>query len=94
VLTKVLYTIHFQALKAQQDRDEQVQQLWGTVIDTLDFMKELDPLGAIKGLEKTVQAIMKQIYDCTLFLRSYAERTFVGEYILLEICMDCTHDNC
>jgi hypothetical protein len=42
-------------------------------------MREAEPLKEIQGLEKTVQAMMKQIYDCTLFLRSYGERGFVGE---------------
>jgi hypothetical protein len=30
------------------------------------------------ALEKTVQSIMKQIYDCSLFLRSYGAQVFVG----------------
>jgi hypothetical protein len=67
-----------QALKAQQDRDGRIRDLWEVVLDTLDFMKQADPLKEIQGLEKTVQSIMKQIYDCTLFLRSYGERGFVG----------------
>jgi hypothetical protein len=67
-----------QTLKAQQDRDGKVRDLWGVVLETLDFMKQAEPLKEIQGLEKTVQSIMKQIYDCTLFLRSYGERGFVG----------------
>jgi hypothetical protein len=71
-------TKYLQIIRAQQARDAKVRQLWDTVLDTLDFMKQAEPLKAIKGLEKTVQAIMKQIYDCTLFLRSYGDRGFVG----------------
>jgi len=67
-------------LKAQQDRDDRVRGLWDMVVDTLDFMRQAEPLKEIEGLEKTVQAIMKQIYDCTLFLRSCEERGFLGEY--------------
>jgi hypothetical protein len=74
-------------MKAQQDRDGKVRQLWGTVVDTLEFMKQAEPLNEIQGLEKTVQAIMKQIYDCVLFLRSYGERGFIGGYLFL--CVDC-----
>jgi hypothetical protein len=63
--------IYLQALKAQQDRDKKVRDLWDLVLETLGFMKQPEPLKEIQGLEKTVQAIMKQIYDCALFLRSY-----------------------
>jgi hypothetical protein len=70
--------ICLQTLKAQQDRDDKVRDLWGLVLETLDFMKQAEPLKEILGLEKTVQAIMKQIYDCSLFLRSYGKRGFVG----------------
>ncbi|KAF8591398.1 WD40 repeat-like protein [Ramaria rubella] len=68
-------------LKAQQDRDRKVQQLWVKILDTLDFMKQAEAAEIakrIQGVEKTVQAIMKQIYDCVLFLRSYGERGFTG----------------
>jgi hypothetical protein len=71
--------LRLQILKAQQDKDAKVRQLWDVVLDTLDFMKLAEPLKEIKGVEKTVQAIMKQIYDCTLFLRGYGERGFFGE---------------
>jgi hypothetical protein len=69
---------HIQTLKAQQDRDGKVRDLWGVVLDTLDFMEQAEPLKEIQGVEKTVQSIMKQIYDCVLFLRSYGEGGFVG----------------
>ncbi|KAF8583155.1 glycosyltransferase family 1 protein [Ramaria rubella] len=68
-------------LKAQQDQDDKVKQLWATILDTLDFMKQAEDAEIperIKGVEKTVQAIMKQIYDCALFLRRYGEEGFKG----------------
>ena len=65
-------------LKAQQDRDKKVQVLWDTILDTLDFMKQADPLKDISGLERTVESIMKQLYECALFLRSYGEGGFIG----------------
>ena len=74
--------MHLQILKVQQDRDEKVRGLWDLVVDTLDFMRQAEPLKEIQGLERTVQAIMKQIYDCTLFLRSYGEKGFVGKYLV------------
>jgi hypothetical protein len=75
---------YLQTLKQQQDRDEKVRALWGTVLDALDFMRQAQPLKAIEGLEQTVQATMKQIYDCTLFLRSYGERSFISKCFLVQ----------
>jgi hypothetical protein len=74
-------------MKAQQDRDEKVRQLWGTVMDTLDFMNDAEPLNKIQGLEKTVQAMMKQIYDCVLFLRSYGQQGFASGCLVY--CIVC-----
>lgn len=73
--------IHQQILKSQQDRDDKVRGLWAIVLDTLDFMRQAEPLKEIQGLEKTVQATMKQVYDCALFLRGYGEDGFTGEYL-------------
>ena len=69
---------YLQIIHAQQARYAKARKLWDTVLDTLDFMKQADPPKEIKGLEKTVQAIMKQIYDCTLFLRRYEDQGVVG----------------
>jgi hypothetical protein len=71
-------TKYLQIIHEQQSHYAKARKLWDTVLDTLDFMKQADPSKEIKGLEKTVQAIMKQIYDCTLFLRSYGDRGVVG----------------
>ena len=81
-MTGAFWLIHKQIIQAQQDRDARVQRLWETIVDTLDFMKDAEPLEAIRGLEKTVQAMMKQIYVCALFLRCYEERGFTGEDVL------------
>ena len=72
-------------LKAQQDLDDNVRKLWETVADTLDFMKQADWFDSISGFEKTVQAIIKQIYDCVLFLRSYGDRGFMGKAIFCSV---------
>ena len=61
------------------------------VVNTLDFVRQAEPLKEIQGLERTVQAIMKQIYDCTLFLQSYRETGFVGKYLVNIIGMQFTY---
>jgi hypothetical protein len=53
-------------------------------------MRQAEPLKEIQGLERTVKAIMKQIYDCALFLRSYGEEGFVGKYLINNIGMQFT----
>ena len=65
-------------MTAQIDRDDRVRSLWNRVGDVLDLV---DPLGKYKehGLyKKKVEAILKQIYECVLFLRWYAEKGFMG----------------
>ncbi|KAF5375522.1 hypothetical protein D9615_009222 [Tricholomella constricta] len=64
-------------LQGQIERDEKVQQLWGTIVDTLDFMKDAEPLDKIRGLEKTTEAIVSQLYNCVLHLKKYEERGFL-----------------
>ena len=71
-------TKYLQIIHEQQARYAKARKLWDTVLDTLDFMKQADLPKEIEGLEKTVKAIMKQIYDCTLFLRSYGNQGVVG----------------
>jgi hypothetical protein len=65
--------------QAQVVREKKVLELWNTVLDSLDFMKEAEPLKVIAGLETTTQAIMKQIYECLLFLKNYEDRTFLSK---------------
>jgi hypothetical protein len=62
----------------QIGRDNRIRGIWETVQTTLDLV---DPLGKLKDMplyKKTVEAILKQIYECVLFLRWYADKTFGG----------------
>jgi hypothetical protein len=67
-----------QVVIAQMDRDERVRGLWNKVGDILDLV---DPLGEYKDhrlYKKNVEAILKQVYECVLFLRWYADKGFTG----------------
>ena len=60
------------------DRDDRVRRLWNRVGDILDLV---DPLGKYKNhrlYKRTVEAILKQLYECVLFLRWYADKGFGG----------------
>lgn len=62
----------------QIERDDRIRNLWEIVKRTVDLV---DPLGEFKDkplYKKTVEAILKQIYECVLFLRWYADKGFGG----------------
>jgi hypothetical protein len=48
------------------------------MVDMLGFMKEIEPLPKIRNLQDTVSAMMKQIYECALFIQAYGERSLTG----------------
>jgi hypothetical protein len=55
-----------------------VRRLWNRIRDILDLV---DPLGKYKDhrlYNKNVEAILKQVYECVLFLRWYADKGFAG----------------
>ena len=68
-----------QSLIAQFDRDQQVKDLWKTAADMLAFLKDADPV--IDELQRPIVSdMMKQIYDCTTFLRAYEGKGFLGQF--------------
>ena len=62
----------------QIERDDRIRSLWETVQSTLVL---LDPFGKLKDLplyKKTVEGMLKQVYECVFFLRWYAKKGFGG----------------
>ena len=58
--------------------DNRIQNLWDTVNDILDLV---DNFGDVKDealYKKTIEAILKQIYEFVLFMRWYADKGFGG----------------
>jgi hypothetical protein len=47
----------------------------------LAFVKEADPIPKIKSLDDTVSAMMRQLYECALFLQKYGESRVLGNYL-------------
>ena len=65
-----------QIVTDQIARDGRIRDLWSTVGDILD---RLDALGKHKDerlYKKKVELILKQIYQCVLFLRWYGAKGF------------------
>jgi hypothetical protein len=78
-----------QVVAAQIDRDDRVRRLWNRIGDILDLV---NPLGKYKDhqlYKKNVEAILKQVYECVLFLRWYADKGFAG--ILYFLCTQALH---
>ncbi|KDQ60043.1 hypothetical protein JAAARDRAFT_110813, partial [Jaapia argillacea MUCL 33604] len=65
-------TSGYKVLKAQADRDQQVKELWQKVADALDFLKQVDPVAKTQVfVTSMLLAMMKQVYECCLFLQNY-----------------------
>ncbi|KAF5374690.1 hypothetical protein D9615_008920 [Tricholomella constricta] len=45
----------------QYERDARIQDLWASVLETLDFMKDAEALRDVRSLTGTVQAMMEQL---------------------------------
>ncbi|KAH7918773.1 hypothetical protein BV22DRAFT_898290 [Leucogyrophana mollusca] len=60
---------------AQMDRDRKVQQLWSTTADMLSFLQDAEPV-VEQCQVRIVSEMMKQIYDCALFVREYCGKGF------------------
>ncbi|KAG5640181.1 hypothetical protein DXG03_000698, partial [Asterophora parasitica] len=69
----------YKVFEAQLEREAKVRELWDVIIDTLDFMEEAEPLKKVRGLEKTMQAIMSRLYDCIQHLKAYEEKGFLAK---------------
>jgi hypothetical protein len=83
-----------QALKGQQDRDDKIKTLLLTIVDVLGFVEEVDALSKIRKLEDTVSSMMKQIYECALFIQTYGEKGLASTYPSLSIFwIDGTFDD-
>ncbi|KAG5639893.1 hypothetical protein DXG03_002562, partial [Asterophora parasitica] len=80
-IAKAVWTVikaSHEIFKSQLEREAKIRDLWDIIIDTLDFMKEAEPLKKVRGLEKTVHAIMLQLYHCACNLIEYEQKGFFG----------------
>jgi hypothetical protein len=77
-----------QALMAQQNRDDKIKELFLTMRDMLEFVGDVDALPKISNLQCTVSSMMKQIYECALFIQEY------GKMSLARTCRCALHVDC
>ena len=70
--------ILLQIVTEQIAREARIRDLWTTVGDILDRVGALGKHKDEPVYKKKVEVILKQIYECVLFLRWYAEKGFGG----------------
>ncbi|KAH7918511.1 hypothetical protein BV22DRAFT_1100410 [Leucogyrophana mollusca] len=62
-------------MSAQMNRDQKVQQLWSTAADMLSLLGDAKPV--IEECQAPIVSdMMKQIYECALFVREYCGKGF------------------
>jgi hypothetical protein len=57
----------------EQKMDDDTRKLLLTMREVLEFVEEVDALPKIRNLQSTVSSMMKQIYECSLFIQEYAK---------------------
>jgi hypothetical protein len=58
----------------QQDLDNKIRTLLSTIRDMLGFLEDVDGVSKIGKLQDTVSSMMKQIYECALFIQEYGQK--------------------
>jgi hypothetical protein len=62
-----------QAVIAQKDRDDSINELAKIMGETYALLQEVDPLKKVKSHESTIISLMKKTIECAYFIRDYAE---------------------
>jgi hypothetical protein len=63
------------------DRDQKLQCLWATAADMLDVLKDDSDGRALDELSGSIVSdMMKQIYDCAMFVREYGGKGFLSQF--------------
>ena|ERR1700729_853510 len=67
-------------VKGQMERDAQIVDLVNTMEDVYSFVEESNSFRSkIKVLEKTIDEILKQTIECSIFIREYTGHGFGGD---------------
>ncbi|KAJ7150443.1 hypothetical protein C8R43DRAFT_494588 [Mycena crocata] len=74
-----ILTSVYQAVRKQQETDEQLRSLVNTMVDVYSFVQDVEKLcDTIKRLETAVLNIMKETVECAIFINEYTKRGFLG----------------
>ena len=58
----------------QKNRDDQIIRLAGTMSDVFTFVRDAEPLKAIKEHIKTITLMIQQVTECGYFITEYAKQ--------------------
>jgi hypothetical protein len=71
-----------QVVKGQLNRDSSIVDLLTTMEHTFAFVDAIENLPQkIPLVEDTIRDILKQTFECALFIREYADHGFHGTFI-------------
>ena len=63
-----------QVLVNQQNRDDGVIRLAGTMSNVFSFVEDAEPLNAIKEHIKVITLLIQQVTECGYFIAEYAKQ--------------------
>ena len=64
-----------QVLVNQQNRDDRVIRLAGTMSDVFSFVEDAEPLKAIEAHKEPIKLLIQQVTECGYFIAEYAKKT-------------------
>ena len=63
-----------QALVNQQNRDDRVIRLAGTMNDVFSFVEDAEALKAIEAHREPIKLLIQQVTECGYFIAEYAQQ--------------------
>jgi hypothetical protein len=64
----------------EQKTDDDIRKLLLTMREILEFVQDVDALPKMRNLQSTVSSMMKQIYECSLFIQEYTKLGLASTY--------------
>ena len=68
------WLITTQVLVDQQNRDDRVIRLAGTMSNIFSFIEDAKPLKAIEAHKEPIKLLLQQVTECGYFIREYAKQ--------------------
>ena len=63
-----------QVLVNQQNRDDSVIRLAGTMSNIFSFVEDAEPLKAVEAHREPIKLLLQQVTECGYFIREYAKQ--------------------
>ena len=63
-----------QVLVNQQNRDDKVIRLAGTMSNVFSFVEDAEPLKTVKAHQEPIKLLLQQVTECGYFIAEYAKQ--------------------